>query len=529
MRFLKTNTATRVTVGPFIDKADGFTPKTALTVTSEKLTLVVDDGGVPTLVLDTAPTASGGNNDMVHITNDDSGYYDLELTAANLNYVGRACLSLNDVATHLPVFHEFMILSAQAYDSLCGTGNLSADVKAINAVSTSSVSTVSAYQGTTQPINFTGTGASAYAKSDVVDIAGAAVSTTTAQLGVNVVQLSADATAADNAESFFDGTGYAGTNNVIPTVTTVTNQLTAAAIATGVWQDATAGDFTTASSIGKALYVANIAPGASGGHMISGTNAGTTTLGALTVTGATTLTGAVTGTNAGNDLRGISVNMIKDQTVTCSTGVTFNANVGTTQPVNFTGTGASAYVKGDVVDIAGAAVSTSTAQLGVNTVSITNNAITANAINTGAITNAKFAAGAIDAAAIADSAIDLATFAADAKTGSALKANVETVTAGAIANASFNDDVNTTAYASNKLALMVFKCLDAALTDATSLTSGGLLDRIRVLGWIMRNKIAVTDANGNTVIYKDDNSTAAFTVNAMLTDDSTTTTRLRAA
>src|SRR5206468_2168731 len=28
----------------------------------------------------------------------------------------------------------------------------------------------------------------------------------------------------------------------IPTVTTVTNQLTAAAIATGVWQDATAGD-----------------------------------------------------------------------------------------------------------------------------------------------------------------------------------------------------------------------------------------------------------------------------------------------
>lgn len=38
----------------------------------------------------------------------------------------------------------------------------------------------------------------------------------------NVNQLSDDQTAADNAESFFDGTGYAGTNNVIPTVTTVT-------------------------------------------------------------------------------------------------------------------------------------------------------------------------------------------------------------------------------------------------------------------------------------------------------------------
>lgn len=39
---------------------------------------------------------------------------------------------------------------------------------------------------------------------------------------VNVKQISGDATAADNAESFFDGTGYAGTNNVIPTVTTLT-------------------------------------------------------------------------------------------------------------------------------------------------------------------------------------------------------------------------------------------------------------------------------------------------------------------
>lgn len=128
MRFLKTNTATRVTVGPFLDKTDGITPETALTVTNEKLTLCVDDGGVPTLVLDTAPTASGGNNDMVHITNDDAGFYDLELTAANLNYVGRAILSLTDAANHCPVFHEFMILPAKVYDSLVGgTDNLEVD------------------------------------------------------------------------------------------------------------------------------------------------------------------------------------------------------------------------------------------------------------------------------------------------------------------------------------------------------------------------------------------------------------------
>ncbi len=124
MRFLKTNTATRVTVGPFLDKTDGVTPEVALTVTSCKLTLMVDDGGVPTLVLDAAPTASAGANDMVHVTGDDAGFYDLELAAANVNYVGRAMLALTDAATHCPVFHEFMILPANIYDSLVGGTDL---------------------------------------------------------------------------------------------------------------------------------------------------------------------------------------------------------------------------------------------------------------------------------------------------------------------------------------------------------------------------------------------------------------------
>jgi len=61
------------------------------------------------------------------------------------------------------------------------------NVKNINNVATTAVTTIGANQGTTQPINFTGTGASALAKSDMVDIAGSAVSTGTAQIGVNVV------------------------------------------------------------------------------------------------------------------------------------------------------------------------------------------------------------------------------------------------------------------------------------------------------------------------------------------------------
>ncbi len=72
-------------------------------------------------------------------------------------------------------------------------GVLDVNVKNVNNVSASSVTAVNANQGTTQPVNFTGTGASALAKSDMVDVAGAAVSTSTAQLGVNMVSGSANA------------------------------------------------------------------------------------------------------------------------------------------------------------------------------------------------------------------------------------------------------------------------------------------------------------------------------------------------
>lgn len=132
MQYLRKNTATRVTVGPFFDKTDGVTPETSLTVTNCKLTFIVDDGGVPTLILDTNPTASGGDNDMVHITGDDAGYYDLELTAANVNYLGRAKLALTDAANHCPVFHEFMIIPEEIYDAMIlGTDLLQVDLTQI--------------------------------------------------------------------------------------------------------------------------------------------------------------------------------------------------------------------------------------------------------------------------------------------------------------------------------------------------------------------------------------------------------------
>jgi hypothetical protein len=76
---------------------------------------------------------------------------------------------------------------------------------------------------------------------------------------------------------------------LVTTVTTVTNQLTAAAIATGVWQDATAGDFTTASSIGKSLYTGNHAPGAASGLPLVGSSMDVSSINSVSTSPVTTV------------------------------------------------------------------------------------------------------------------------------------------------------------------------------------------------------------------------------------------------
>lgn len=116
--------------------------------------------------------------------------------------------------------------------------------------------------------------------------------------------LHATAASGDPTDMLFEVTAddlTTATIALVTTTTTVTNQLTAAAIATGIWQDATAGDFTVASSVGKSLYIANVAPGASGGHAIGKDANGGVNVGAwLNTTVATPATAGVPDVNIKN-------------------------------------------------------------------------------------------------------------------------------------------------------------------------------------------------------------------------------------
>lgn len=92
--------------------------------------------------------------------------------------------------TGVPLVDDKYLLGT-IYSTPATAGIQDINVKNMNNVAATSITTINANHGTTQPINFTGTGASALAKSDMVDVAGAAVSTSTAQLGVNVVNAGA--------------------------------------------------------------------------------------------------------------------------------------------------------------------------------------------------------------------------------------------------------------------------------------------------------------------------------------------------
>lgn len=90
------------------------------------------------------------------------------------------------------------------------------------------------------------------------------------------------------------------------------------------------------------------------------------------------------------------VNVKNINNVAASSVTAINANIGTTQPVNFTGTGASALVKSDMVDVAGAAVSTSSAQIGVNAVNIGGTTQTGRDIGASVLLSAGTGTGQLD-------------------------------------------------------------------------------------------------------------------------------------
>lgn len=171
--FLKQSTAATVVLGPFVDSGDAVTAETALTISQADIRLSKNGA------------AFAQTNNAAGATHMENGNYSVPLNTTDTNTLGHLRVSVAESGA-LPAWRDFMVVTANVYDSLFSTDLL--DVSVVQ------------YNGTN------GTFASGRPEVNLSHIAGSAVSTTTAQLGVNVVQISGDATSADNLENYTDGT-----------------------------------------------------------------------------------------------------------------------------------------------------------------------------------------------------------------------------------------------------------------------------------------------------------------------------------
>lgn len=171
--WLKQSTAADVILGPFVDSTDGVTAETALTISQADIRLSKNGA------------AFAQTNNATGATHRENGNYLIPLDTTDTNTLGRLRVAVNETGA-LPVWLDFHIVPANIWDSYFGAD---------------------------------------YLQVDVTQLLGTAWLTpgTAGTPDVNVKLISDDATAANNCESFFDGTGYAGTGNTIPTVTTTTN------------------------------------------------------------------------------------------------------------------------------------------------------------------------------------------------------------------------------------------------------------------------------------------------------------------
>ena len=136
---IKQSTAVTVLIGPFLDDTDGVTPETVLTIAQADVRLSKNGGNM------------AQKSDATSCTHDELGYYTCPLNTTDTDTLGALMLMVSESGA-LPVWNQFNVLEANAYDSKYGT----------------------TLQDT------------------------------------NIVQISGDATAADNLELQYDTTGLSG-------------------------------------------------------------------------------------------------------------------------------------------------------------------------------------------------------------------------------------------------------------------------------------------------------------------------------
>jgi len=119
--YLRADTVATLAIGPFVATADGFTPDTAVNLGAANASAVIMKHNGETFVDISART----------INHESRGMYTLGLTTTDTNTEGRLTIFISNTASYLAVWHELMVMNANAYDAfyaVAGTDRLSVDV-----------------------------------------------------------------------------------------------------------------------------------------------------------------------------------------------------------------------------------------------------------------------------------------------------------------------------------------------------------------------------------------------------------------
>jgi len=231
--WLKQSTAKVVSFGPFLDKTDGVTEETGLVSALDHASTGIKlskNGGALTI----------RHASVTATTYDAYGAYLVTLDTTDTNTLGTLRMAFNEAATCLPVWQDFMVLPANIFDSLVSGSDL------VDVSMTQILGTAVASPATAGVLDV-----------NLKNIANAAVSTSTAQLGVNAVQAGGTAwgsgaiTAASIADNAIDAGSIA--SGAITAAKFAAGAIDAAAIANGAIDNA-----TFAADVGSTALATNI-------------------------------------------------------------------------------------------------------------------------------------------------------------------------------------------------------------------------------------------------------------------------------
>jgi len=135
--WLKQSTAVTIRIGPFLDRTDGVTEETGLSLAATDVQISKNWGAFANKNSATAPT------------HDSDGWYTVALNTTDTATLGPLVVKVQDNTTHLPVRESFTVVPANTYDSLIGNSDaLSVDVTRISGDTSAANNLESQYDGT---------------------------------------------------------------------------------------------------------------------------------------------------------------------------------------------------------------------------------------------------------------------------------------------------------------------------------------------------------------------------------------------